>query len=110
TYGICPHVMTLERLFKPMLKIPPLPYAHGQNVVSHVEKAVRYADEKDRIEFLKFDATFQGNNSDHHVTYDNGVWDCDSVSFKVRGVSSHTIAMERLLKGMLPHEKVAVTE
>lgn len=108
SYHICPHIMTLERLFKPMLKIQPLPYAYGQNVVSDVEKSVRYADEKDRIVFQSFDATFHGNNSDHRVAYENGVWDCDSVSFRLRGVSSHTIAMERLLKGMIPHEAVAV--
>lgn len=104
TYHICPHIMTLERLFKPMLKLPPLPYAQGQNVVSDVEKTVRYAEEKDRIEFQQFDVTFNGNNSDHRVTYDRGAWHCDSVSFKLRGVSSHTIAMERVLKGMLPRE------
>jgi hypothetical protein len=53
---------------------------------------------------VAFEATFQGNNSDHRVCYDHGQWDCDSVSFKMRGLSSHTIAMERLLKGMLSVE------
>ena len=38
THSICPHIMSLERLFKPMLKRTPLPYAPGQNVVSDVEK------------------------------------------------------------------------
>lgn len=100
-HGICPHVMTLERVLKPMLRVRPLPYAQGQNVVSDVEKAHRYAGERDRIKFTTFDATFHGNNSDHRLTYDNGQWHCDSVSFKLRGVSSHTIAMERILKGMI---------
>ncbi|MBZ0286530.1 MAG: SWIM zinc finger family protein, partial [Anaerolineae bacterium] len=100
-YGICPHVMTLERLFKPMLKRAPLQYAPGQNVVSDVEKAARYADETDRLQFQNFRVTFHGNNNDHVVTYDRGVWDCDSMSFKMRGVCSHTMAMERLLKGMI---------
>jgi hypothetical protein len=109
-YAICPHIMTLERLFKPMLRLRPLPYAQGQNVVSDVEKAHRYAAEKDRICFLSFDATFHGNNSDHRVTYNQGTWDCDSVSFKLRGVSSHTIAMERLLKGMIPTEAAQAAE
>ncbi len=101
THHICPHIMTLERLFKPMLKIAPLPYAPGQNVVSDVEKAARYAEEKDRITFNTFEVTMRGNNGDHNVTYDQGVWNCDSNSFRLRGVSSHTIALERLLKGML---------
>jgi hypothetical protein len=112
TYRICPHIMSLERILKPMLKLPPVPYAPGQNVVSDVDKASRYAEERDRLFFTAFNVTFHGNNSEHTVTYDNGVWFCDSASFKLRGVSSHVIAMERLLKGMvvpaptpvLPHE------
>jgi SWIM zinc finger len=110
SHGICPHIMTLERLFKPMLKRPPVPYAPGQNVVSDVEKAARYADEKDRIHFQTFKVTFHGNNSDHVIIYDQGHWDCDSVSFKLRGVCSHTMAMERLLKGMIQPVPARVTE
>jgi hypothetical protein len=102
SHKICPHIMTMERLFKPMLKIPPQPYAPGQNVVSDVEKASRYATEKDRLTFNSFKVSIRGNNGDHAVSYDRGVWQCDSNSFRLRGVSSHTIAMERLLKGMLP--------
>ncbi|MGQ9887886.1 MAG: SWIM zinc finger family protein [Aggregatilineales bacterium] len=101
TYRICPHIMALERILKPMLKVAPLPYAPGQNVVSDVEKAHRYAQERDRIRFTAFNATVHGNNSEHTVTYDNGVWYSDSTSFKLRGVSSHIIALERLLKGMV---------
>jgi hypothetical protein len=100
-YGICPHIMTLERLFKPMLKLAPLAYAHGQNVVSDVEKAHRYADERDRLRIVSFASTFHGNNSEHIVRYNDGDWDSDSASFKMRGVSSHVIALERLLKGMV---------
>jgi hypothetical protein len=107
THHICPHIMAMERIFKPMLKIAPLPYAPGQNVVSDVEKAYRYAEEKDRIQFNSFKVSMQGNNSEHTVSYNRGVWDCDSNSFRMRGVSSHTIAMERLLKGMLPEAQQA---
>ena len=108
SHHICPHIMTMERLFKPMLKLPPLPYAPGQNVVSDVEKAGRYADETDRLLFNSFKATIRGNNSDHVVSYENGCWNCDSTSFRLRGVSSHTIAMERLLKGMIAAEASTV--
>ncbi|NDJ63362.1 MAG: hypothetical protein GYB67_19735 [Chloroflexi bacterium] len=101
-YGICPHVMTLERLFKPMLKRQPLPYASGQNVVSDVEKATRYAQEPDRIRFVSYDATFAGTNGTHHVSFGPEGWFCDTDFFRSRGVDSHTMAMEHLLKGMLP--------
>lgn len=110
TYHICPHIMSLERILKPMLKLPPLPYAQGQNVVSDVEKAHRYAQETDRIRILTFDATFHGNNSEHRVSYDNGKWDSDSASFKLRGVSSHIIALERILKGMIEPAPVPTTQ
>ena len=100
-WRICPHVMALERLLRPMLPLPPLPYAPGQNVVSDVEKASRYAQERDRVSVRAFEATLRGLNSEHVVRYDDGGWHCDSDSFRLRGVSSHTIAMERLLKGML---------
>jgi hypothetical protein len=101
--------MTMERLLRPMLKIDPVPYAPGQNVVSDVEKATRYADEKDRIVFESFQVILKGNNSDHKVVYDHGTWNCDSNSFRLRGVSSHTLAMERLLKGMLAEESTEVS-
>lgn len=98
---ICPHVMAMEKLFRPMLKRDPLPYAHGQNVVSDVEKANRYAHEKDRIQFQTFEAIFHGENSEHHFGFTDHKWHCDCDFFKSRGVCSHTMAMERLLTGML---------
>ena len=100
-HAICPHVMTLERLFRPMLKREPLPYAPGQNVVSDVEKAKRYSDEKDRIRINAFDASFEGSNSTHEFNHANAAWNCNCDFFKSRGVCCHTMAMERILSGML---------
>lgn len=100
-HGICPHIMAFERMLKPMLKRAPLAYAPGQNVVSDVEKAVRYAEEPDRVNFFAFDVTFQGENSEHHTTFHGDHWECDCDFFRSRRVCSHTMAMERMLKGML---------
>ena len=100
-HRICPHIMTLERLFRPMLKRDPQPYAQGQNVVSDVEKAKRYSEEKDRIHFQMFDVTFHGSNSDHRFGYQGGTWQCDCDFFHSRNVCSHTMAMERILTGMM---------
>ncbi len=108
-YAICPHIMTLERLFGPMLKREPLPYASGQNVVSDVEKAKQYAEETDRISFISFDATFQGGHNAYHITYDNGTWYCDNPYFESRGLCSNTMAMERMLKGMVKPVTMLVT-
>lgn len=101
TYGICPHIMALEKMLRPMLKRNPLPYAPGQNVVSDVEKAARYAEEPDRIEFLAFEVSFHGENSEHITSYHDSAWDCNCDFFRSRGVCSHTMAMERILNGMI---------
>lgn len=101
SHGICPHIMAMERLFGPMLKRDPLPYAKGQNIVSDVEKAKQYADEPDRITFKSFNAKFKGDHGEYNINYDDGKWDCDNSYFRSRGVCSHTMAMERLLKDMV---------
>ncbi|GAB4515790.1 MAG: hypothetical protein OHK0046_19770 [Anaerolineae bacterium] len=100
-YGICPHIMAMERLFEPMLKRERLPYAPGQNVVSDVEKSIHYAEESDRITILAFNAAFEGEHNTYNVSYDHGQWGCDNPYFQKHGVCSHTMAMERMLKGMV---------
>ena len=101
-HKICPHIMSLERLLRPMLKREPLPYAPGQNVVSDVEKAKGYAEELEhRIRFVAFNAQFRGGHNDYTINYEDGVWHCDNPYFTSRGVCSNTMAMERILKGMV---------
>jgi hypothetical protein len=100
-YGICPHIMSIEKLFKPMLKRDPLPYAAGQNIVSDVKKAHRYSEEPDRLKILSFACEFRGDNKDHRVTYEQGVWTSTSSYFKTHGVCPYTMALERILKGMV---------
>ncbi|MBE2268335.1 MAG: SWIM zinc finger family protein [Anaerolinea sp.] len=100
-HGICPHVMSIEKMFKPMLKRSPLPYAPGQNVVSDVEKAYRYAEEPDRIHVTAFDVAFHGDNDEHYTSFSDTVFHCNCSFFATRGVCSHTMAMERVLKGMI---------
>ncbi len=100
-YGICPHIMALESVFKPMLKRRPLPYAPGQNIVSDVEKAKRYSQETDRIRILSFACDFEGYNKTHHVTYEEGRWTSTASFFAQRGVCSHTMALEKILKGFV---------
>jgi hypothetical protein len=100
-YGICPHIMAIEKIFKPMLKREPMPYANGQNIVSDVKKAKRYSLELERITVTSFTATVKGDNKDHQVSYDNGVWESDSSYFKTHGVCAYTMTMERILKGMV---------
>ncbi|MBN1201158.1 MAG: SWIM zinc finger family protein [Anaerolineae bacterium] len=71
-------------------------------MISKIEKAKRYAEERDRIQFQSFSVTFDGENNPHTVTYQNGEWQCDCSFFKTRGVCSHSMALERILADMLP--------
>lgn len=100
-HGMCPHIMTMERMLVPMLKRTPMPYAPGQNVVSDVDKSIRYSKEPHRVTFTAFEVTFEGDHNPHIVSYDNGKWSSADKFFQDRGYSSHTMAMERILGSML---------
>ncbi len=100
-YAICPHIMALENLFKDLLKRPPVPYSPGQNIVSDVKKAKRYTDQADRVRIVSFDCSFEGYNKRHHITYDDGKWTSTASFFAQRGVCSHTMALEKILKGFV---------
>ncbi len=66
------------------------------------EKAKRYAEERDRFLFNKFDLTFHGDNNNHHVSFDNGTYNCDCRnSFVTHLRCAHTMAIEILFQGMI---------
>lgn len=71
-------------------------------MIGKIEKAKRYAEERDRIRISTFEATFEGTNNPHTVKFEENRWTCDCDFFIRRGVCSHTMAMERILEGMLP--------
>lgn len=79
-------------------------------MIGKIQKAKFYAEEPERIQILQFEATFQGTNSEHTLSYDRGEWRCTCNFFASRGVCSHTMAMERLLGAMLPPEAIAPAE
>jgi hypothetical protein len=66
------------------------------------EKAKRYAEERKRFLFNKFDLTFQGDNNNHHVTFENGVYGCDCEFFLTHQRCAHTMAIEILFRDMVP--------
>jgi hypothetical protein len=71
-------------------------------MIGKIEKAKRYAEQRDRIRFVSFNVAFDGDNSPHTVNFSDGRWSCDCSFFRSRGVCSHTMALERILDGMLP--------
>ncbi len=76
-------------------------------MISKIQKARRYAQERDRILFSDFDVTFRGEHNTYRVSYRKGNWSCECGFFARRGVCSHTMALERILMGMLaPEEEI----
>ena len=71
-------------------------------MISKIQKARRYAEQRERIRFDEFSVTFDGDNNPHVVTFRKGKWRCDCDFFRSRGVCSHTMALERILKDMVP--------
>ena len=72
-------------------------------IIGKIEKAKRYAEERERFHFTKFELTFHGDNNDHHVSFDNGTFVCDCEFFIVHTRCAHTMALtDHLLKDMLP--------
>ncbi|GAB4470627.1 MAG: hypothetical protein Kow00124_06940 [Anaerolineae bacterium] len=74
-------------------------------LIGKIEKAKRYAEERDRIKFQEFRVLFDGDNNPHTVTFSRGTWQCDCDFFQSRGHCSHTMALERILERMLPEEE-----
>jgi hypothetical protein len=73
---------------------------HG--MVGKIEKAKRYAEERTRMHINNLEVTFNGENGDHQVKFDGHKWTCDCGYFHSHNVCSHTMALERVLEGMVP--------
>lgn len=71
-------------------------------MIGKIEKAIRYSQEPDRIVFNDFSVTLEGDHRNHTVAYHDGAWNCDCDTFQQTGYCSHSMAMERVLRGMIP--------
>ena len=71
-------------------------------MIGKIQKAKRYAEERDRIHFHSFSVSLEGENNSHTVRFENGKWDCDCDFFQTRGRCSHTMALEIILEKMIP--------
>jgi len=74
-------------------------------MVSKIEKSIRYAEERDRVRFEQFEVVFRGDHNSYTVHYDHGTWRCECHFFSQRGVCSHTMALERIMQGMLAEQE-----
>ncbi|MDR3573340.1 MAG: SWIM zinc finger family protein [Anaerolineaceae bacterium] len=77
-------------------------------MIGKIEKAKRYAQERQRFHFSSFTVTMDGENNPHTVHYENNEWHCDCDFFHSRGRCSHTMALEFILEGMISGQEIQV--
>ena len=74
------------------------------SLIGKIEKAKRYAQEKDRITFSDLSVKFRGENDNYNISYHDSKWYCSCHFFSSWGTCSHTMALEKILDNMLPEE------
>jgi hypothetical protein len=57
-------------------------------MIGKIEKAKRYAEERKRISFEYFKASFNGENNPHNVEFENGEWSCGVQPY--HGIGTHS--------------------
>ncbi len=80
----------------------------NSGMIGKIEKAQRYAEERNRFRFSGLAVTIQGDNDKHEVRIEDGSLVCGCDFYAHTSVCAHTMAVERLLAGMLPGQPVAV--
>ena len=75
----------------------------NSSVIGKIEKARRYAQERERMKVTALEVSFHGDNDDHKVSFDGQKWHC-TCDFFANGYNAcaHTMALERVLDGMMP--------
>lgn len=71
------------------------------SLISKIEKARLYAQERERVSFHRFTATFRGEHDTYTITYDAGRWTCTCPFFGGHQTCSHSMALEHILGEML---------
>ena len=77
------------------------------SLIGKIEKAKRYAQESGRITFSELSVEFRGDNDNYTTEYKDSKWHCSCHFFSSWGLCSHTMALERILKDMLPKEALS---
>jgi len=79
----------------------------NSSVIGKIEKARLYAQERTRMRVNELSVAFHGENGDHQVSLRGDQWHCTCDFFAMgHGACAHTMALERVLEGMLSPELV----
>ncbi len=76
-------------------------------MIGKIEKAKRYAQERKRFHFETFTVSIDGENNIHRVHFEDNQWTCDCDFFRTHAVCTHTMALEEVLKDMIPVKEKA---
>ena len=74
------------------------------SVIGKIEKAHRYARERDRITVEAIQVTFRGDNDTHRVSLESDRWHCNCHYFESFKSCSHVLAMQKILGPMLSED------
>jgi hypothetical protein len=72
------------------------------SVIGKIEKAHRYARERDRITVERLSVTFAGDNDAHRVALEADGWHCNCHYFELWKTCAHVLALQEILGVMLP--------
>ena len=73
----------------------------NSSFIGKIDKARKYAEERERVSINSFHATFEGNHNTYQVSFESGEWKCECLFFHTRGVCSHIMALQRMLDEFL---------
>ena len=76
------------------------------SLIGKVEKARTYARERSRMQIDGLHVNFHGENNDHEVAISDGMWFCNCDFFTSWDTCSHTMALEKVLEGMVPRQSI----
>jgi hypothetical protein len=76
------------------------------SMIGKIEKAKRYAQERQRFQFNSMNVEVKGDNNSHQVTFADGKWSCDCEFFSLHRRCVHTMALEDILENMISVEHI----
>jgi len=80
------------------------------SLIGKIEKARRYAQERDRAHFLDFTMSFRGEHDVYTVALKDGRLQCSCHFYAGWGICSHTMALRKILGEMLPKDADAAAQ
>ena len=78
----------------------------NSGLIGKVDKAKKYATERERMHVSSLQVDFRGENDTHRVALDGDAWRCSCDFFEGWGACAHTMALERVLDGMIPNAAI----